>query len=445
MWQRACEMADQTPESRNRYVDLLRALSIGAVVLGHWIMAAPHLAEGLPQLAHLLDVVPWSHWLTWLFQVMPIFFFVGGYSNGTSWDGARAKGQRYPVWLEARMRRLLGPVIPLIALWGALGVAGFGLGIPSGMIQVASQVALVPVWFLAIYLLIVMLVPITRAAWHRFGLASVVAPALLAAANDVLFFAAGLGPLGWLNYVFVWSAVHQLGYAWQDGRLAGQGRTLGLFAVGLAALFALTALGPYPLSLVGVPSETISNTTPPKLPLLALGLAQIGGLLSLEGVARRWLARRTVWRVTVLVNGLIMPVFLWHSTVMMLAIGAIFWLAPGLFGVMPGTAAWWAARPVWVVAFAVATVPFLAVFLRVEERLARLPAGRVALWRLVVGAVLLCGGLALLAAGGVTAPGFLGLDWVAVLAPLVGGTLAGFGLEALLGRSEGDGAVEASA
>jgi len=43
IWQQAADMAQKTPPERNRYVDLLRALSISAVVLGHWLMAAPFL------------------------------------------------------------------------------------------------------------------------------------------------------------------------------------------------------------------------------------------------------------------------------------------------------------------------------------------------------------------------------------------------------------------
>ena len=42
MWHRALWYADRTPESRNRYVDFLRALSILAVVLGHWLISAPY-------------------------------------------------------------------------------------------------------------------------------------------------------------------------------------------------------------------------------------------------------------------------------------------------------------------------------------------------------------------------------------------------------------------
>lgn len=432
-------MAEQTPDARNRYVDLLRALSISAVVLGHWIMAAPHLENGAPQLTHLLDIQPWSRWLTWIFQVMPIFFFVGGYSNGTSWDGARGRGQSYAAWLEARLRRLLGPVIPLILLWGGLGAGGFLLGIGEGMIRIGSQVALVPVWFLAIYLLIVMLVPLSRAAWHRFGVGSIVAPALLAAANDVLFFQGEWKALGWFNYLFIWSAVHQLGYAWQAGRLAGLARTLTIFFVGATALVVLTQFGPYPTSLVGVPSQELSNTTPPKLPLLALGLAQIGLALSLEGPVRRWLARKSVWTATVLVNGLIMTIFLWHSTVMMLVIGAGFWLVPQVFDVTPGLPLWWGLRPLWVLGFFAATFPFLIVFTGVERRISNLPSKGVSIVRLILGAFLLCAGLALLAAGGVSAKAPLGLDWLALALPIVGGTLAGFGPHKFFSTHAGSG------
>ena len=48
MWRRAVWLAERTPEKRNRYVDFLRALSILAVVLGHWMISAPYFADGAP-------------------------------------------------------------------------------------------------------------------------------------------------------------------------------------------------------------------------------------------------------------------------------------------------------------------------------------------------------------------------------------------------------------
>ena len=32
-----------------------------------------------------LDYVSWGRWVTLLFQVMPVFFLVGGYANAVSW------------------------------------------------------------------------------------------------------------------------------------------------------------------------------------------------------------------------------------------------------------------------------------------------------------------------------------------------------------------------
>ena len=78
LWSRARDLAARTPETRNRYVDFLRAASITVVVFGHWLMAAVFVSNGRLQLADTLHLVPWTQWLTWAFQVMPLFFIVGG-------------------------------------------------------------------------------------------------------------------------------------------------------------------------------------------------------------------------------------------------------------------------------------------------------------------------------------------------------------------------------
>src|SRR5215470_6888090 len=89
-WSRAAELADRTPPSRNRYVDFLRAMSMLVVIVGHWLAAAPYFdATDTLTTSHILTVVPWTAWLTWIVQVMPMFFMVGGYANGISWRAAR--------------------------------------------------------------------------------------------------------------------------------------------------------------------------------------------------------------------------------------------------------------------------------------------------------------------------------------------------------------------
>ncbi len=77
-WSRAGELAERTPETRDRYVDFLRAASITVVVLGHWLIAAAYLQDGELRLDSLLELAPRTQWLTWAFQVMPVFFIVGG-------------------------------------------------------------------------------------------------------------------------------------------------------------------------------------------------------------------------------------------------------------------------------------------------------------------------------------------------------------------------------
>ncbi|MFK8028804.1 MAG: acyltransferase [Gammaproteobacteria bacterium] len=434
MWKRAKEMADKTPTERNRYVDLLRAVSISAVVLGHWIMAAPYFEQGSPHMVHLLEIQPWSRWLTWVFQVMPIFFFVGGFSNGVSWDSLRRRNGTYSSWLESRLRRLLGPVIPLILLWCVLGAAGNFLGVHPEMIGIGSQVSLIPVWFLAIYFFIVMLVPWTRRAWHRFGYASVIVPALLAVLGDWVFFYFNFKWLAWFNFLFIWSAVHQLGYAWQAKRLGGLTISLSMAIAGAAALVSLTVFGPYPLSLVGVPGQEISNTSPPKLPILALAIAQIGILLSLEGPMRKWLAGGKAWTATVLVNGIIMPVYLWHSTVMILIIGGLFLIAPGLLGAQPGSEHWWMMRPVWVLVYFVAMIMLLPVFLWLEKASGTTRPRSTPTPAIILGAAAICLGLALLAGSGIAGDGPLGLNFIACLLPIGGAVLI-----TVLGKAKANG------
>jgi surface polysaccharide O-acyltransferase-like enzyme len=434
MWRRALWYADRTPEARNRYVDFLRALSILAVVLGHWLISAPYFDNGSPAYSHLLDLAPWSRWLTWLFQVMPVFFFVGGFSNGISWESALRKQLSYREWFDARTRRLIGPVLPLLVAWGVMVAVAHSNGVSAGMINIGSKVALVPVWFLAVYIMVVALVPLSHAAWKRWGFSSVLIPVGAAALIDVAFFAGDLRSLGWFNYPFVWLAVHQLGYAWHDRRLAGSGVGLPMFAAGILALVVLTHIGPYPLSLVGVPSDEVSNTLPPKLPLLALAAAQVGLVLILEVSVRRWLERRVPWAATILVNGMIMTIFLWHSTVMMLLVGLAFWVMPGVLAQYPNTTGWWLTRPLWILLYTLATIPFLLIFGRFERSSTGGTQRPAAVWLQLLGCVVACAGLAMLALDGVGGDGWLGLRWIPLLMPLIGAGLAGFGPLAVIGR-----------
>ncbi|MFB6619356.1 acyltransferase [Streptomyces sp. NPDC085524] len=357
----ARDIADATPAGRDRYVDLLRVASLGTVIAGHWLMAA--VSSG--GIGNLLAVVPGLQVLTWGLQIMPVFFFVGGFSHALSYRSLARRSDGRPVYadfLRARLRRLLRPTLVFVLVWAALALAvqaaGHGGGVLSGA---ALRMVTQPLWFIGIYLAMVAFTPPLLKLHERHGWAAFAGLAGAAAAVDVLRFALGVPYVEFLNFGFVWLAVHQLGFLRADGRIR---RPALLAAAGLAGAALLVAYGPYPLSMVGMPGEKVSNMAPPTLALLCHGLWLVGAVQLLVEPATAWLARPRVWRGVVAANGIAMTAFLWHLTAMLAVYGAQ--IALGIALPEPATAAWWAQVPVRIAAAAVLTGCLVALFRRFE-------------------------------------------------------------------------------
>ncbi|MGW3518238.1 acyltransferase family protein [Streptomyces hydrogenans] len=349
----ARELAAATPAGRDRYVDLLRVVSLGVVVLGHWLMAAVT-ADGV---GNLLAVVPELQAATWALQVMPVFFFVGGFAHAL----AHRSRPRYADFLRARLRRLLRPTMVFVAVWGAAALVLQTAGADGGLTGVALRLVTQPLWFIGIYLAMVACTPPLLRAHERYGWGAFAALAAAAAAVDALRFAAGVPYVEFLNFAFVWLAVHQLGFLRADGMIR---RPALLAGAGLAGAAALVALGPYPLSMVGMPGEKVSNMAPPTLALLCHGLWLIGAVELLKGPGTRFAARARVWRGVVAANGVAMTAFLWHLTAMLGVYGAM--LGLGVRLPAPATAAWWAQLPLRLAAAVLLTALLVAVFRRFE-------------------------------------------------------------------------------
>ncbi len=226
--------------------------------------------------------------------------------------------------------------------------------------------------------------------------------------------------LRWVNYAFVWLAVHQLGYLWRDRRILGPGQALLWSAGGLAALVFLVTTAGYPVSMITVPGEAVSNSRPPSLALLSLAVFHGGLVISLETPLRRWLKRPLPWTIAVLVNGRIMTLYLWHVTVMILAIGALNLAGgPGL-GIEPDSALWWATRPVWIGLLAVLLLPAMALFGRFEQTSRKGAAASPPAWRSIAGAIAISGALATLALNGIHGGGITGIRVEIVALALAG-------------------------
>jgi hypothetical protein len=341
---------------------------------------------------------------------MALFFIAGAFANATSWRGHAASGGGYGAWLVGRARRLLGPTVPFVAGWTVLAVAaGIHGGVPGDLLGTVGQLVAVPLWFLAVFFLVVAAAPAMLRLHDRYRLRALAGLLAAAVVVEVASRVLGVPLVGWLQFALVWGAVHQLGFFWQDGSLrrAGRGVWAAMALGGGTGLWLVTVvLDWYPVSMVGVPGDARSNNSPPSLALVLLGVAHLGVVMLAHRQLTALLDRRRVWRVTVGLGAISMSSYLTHLTgmVVVLAAAAASPLGPVLLGAEPGSAAWWAARPAWLAAYAIATAPLILWFVRHERgSLARAAAIRRREARsapALAGSLAVCAAMGLLVASG---------------------------------------------
>src|SRR5919204_580703 len=107
------EVEASTPATRDRAIDVIRIVSLVAVVVGHTIMATSTLRDGVFIWNNLLSASPVFQALTWVFQIMPLFFFAGVAASIDSWKPGASWGN----WLMRRCTRLYRPVFYYLAFW----------------------------------------------------------------------------------------------------------------------------------------------------------------------------------------------------------------------------------------------------------------------------------------------------------------------------------------
>lgn len=355
-----------TPPHRDRYVDFLRVCAIGVVVLWHWALSVVHWSAGRWVNPNPLHTVPGGWLLTWVGQVVPVFFLVGGYANAAAWWASRRDGLGVVGYLRRRLRRLLLPVVGFLVVWSAVEALGHALVPGYRGAVVSARMVFTPLWFVGAYLLVVVLTPVTAAAHRRARWLTLAALAATVALADAGRFLADVAVLGWLNTGLVWVFIHQLGYLYQDGWASRLPRRVAAAtaAVAVAALAGLTALPAYPVSMVATVGQERSNILPTTAVIAVVAVLQLAVAMLVRAPVSRWLRRPRVWKPVVAVNSVIMTIFLWHTTALLVVLVLL-----GAAGVRPlarPTAAWWLQRPFWVLAPAVVLVGLVAVFARLE-------------------------------------------------------------------------------
>ncbi|HVV14448.1 acyltransferase [Amycolatopsis sp.] len=388
-------LAERPP--RDRFLDVVRAGAILAVIGQHWLMPVLNYDNGFLTTGNALATPGWAIF-TWLSNVMPLVFFAGGAANLISLR--RAPSPR--AWLAARIGRLMLPVLPLAAVWLGVPVLLLDFGVPEQPLHVAGAIAGQLLWFLGVYLLAVLATPLMVAAHRRFGLVVPLTLAGLAVPVDVARFD-GVPLIGYANAIFVWLAVHQLGFHYIEGKLAGFGRAaaMKLCFGGFAVTALMVAFGPYPTSMIGMPGAAVSNMSPPTAVLLSLAAGQIGLVLALRpqltaladrpaaGTALRWVGAR------------FMSVYLWHMPALVVVSG-ICVIGFRYATPEPGTLRWLAVAPLRLAATGLVLFGLLRVFDRFETH--GTSSSSASTTRLVTAALVGSTGLLGLAARGFTTP-----------------------------------------
>jgi surface polysaccharide O-acyltransferase-like enzyme len=407
--------------ARNLAVDFYRVSGVVLIVLGHWLAGSVTYHDGSFGRQNPLLDQPWTQWLTWIFQAVPTFFLVAGYAAAVSW-GQRRDGMSRESWVRRRLARVLGPSAVYVAVVSAIVVASGTAGAAGSTLEYAGWAVAMHLWFLAVYLIVVSLTPIAIAAQRRWRLLVPVVLASCLVAVDIATLTGHAPYLNWLNYLLCWGLLYQLGIAWQSGQLAGMRSAL-LAAGSGCALWLLIWLGPYPISMIGVPGQVVQNTAPPSAAMLAFGCAQAGLVIALAPAVNSMLRGGAVARVLSRANANVMALYLWHMIpVVIVAVTAY----PA--GLLPqpeeGGAAWWLVRLEWLAVLSVVTAAELALlwwgrrFFAAPLPGINVPTGRWAEPAMLAGALMASYGLALLAAEGFAPDGQF--PWLTALIFAVG-------------------------
>lgn len=363
---------DRTAADRDRAIDGLRALALLAVPTGHWLVGGFTLDPG----GALHNASPLSTFgffapLSWVLQLLGIFFLVGGYSSALSYHRARTRGVSAQSWLGGRLVRLGRPVLGVTAVWALLIGVLSAAGVPEATLRTGATLVVQPLWFVGVYAGVTALTPYCVRAARRLGPWAAAPLFGTVAVVDLLrygpYAAAVPSWLALVNLLPGWLFAYQLGVGWGEGRLGRRGARLLL--AGGAALFAVLLLCfHYPASMVGVPGASRTNSHPPSLLVLALAAAQCGAAVLLRDRLAALLRRPALWAPVVVVNLCAMTIFCWHQTAMLATAvpSTPFGPLPGLT-TAPDSAAWIAARLAWLPVFA-ATLALIALFARRFDR-----------------------------------------------------------------------------
>jgi surface polysaccharide O-acyltransferase-like enzyme len=301
------ELAARTPVDRDRAVDVIRITALVGVVVGHTVMAISIISDRVLIWDNVLATSTTFAALTWIFQIMPLFFFAGAAACVSSWQ----PGANWGGWLMKRCTRLFRPVFYYLTFWAIALTALYPL-LPQHIYEPVAGVSIQLLWFLGAYVLVLAAMPVLSriTTTRRLAAGVAVVYGVVAAVDAVRLNWPAAAALGYLNLA-IWLIPAMIGVAYRRELLTGRvavGTAMALFAVNVALLW----WGPYQLSMVGTGDHRLSNTSPPSLLLAGHAIILSALAVAAAPAITRWARRPRVWWLTAIGNSGAMTLYLWH-------------------------------------------------------------------------------------------------------------------------------------
>lgn len=338
---------------RDRVADLVRIGALGVVIIWHSTLSLFRRGgDGTLSMPNPIGLYPGMWALTWVFQVMPLFFLVSGAVNADSWERHERRGGTAMSFATRRVRQFVAPVIGLVA-FSAIAEAISRLVWHTPFLA-HHLVMFVPLWTLALLLAYAPLTAALHRGWQRYGVTLTVGLVSVVVMSDLVRFSMGSPAADVAKAVStlgVWLTAYHLGWVYRaavrQGRAATKetGRVFTL--VGFVGLVVATNIHVYPRSMVATTTDAMSNLLPTTVPVLALAIMQCGLLLLARPTLVSWMDRPRWWARVAACGDYALDAYLLHMIVVVaLIFGAE---AMGVTFSATPTPLWWVTRPLWLV------------------------------------------------------------------------------------------------
>jgi len=353
------------PAGRDLTLDLARVFCVVLVVFVHILFTGVgRNPDGSLLIEKTVELQSWFNAVTWIANIMPLFFVVGGYAARAGWRSAVAKGVTADAFVRVRLARLARPAVAVFVFFTVVLAAARALRLDPALVDGIAIGVGSPLWFLAAYMIVQALAP-AMMRWHERSGALVLVGLLAAmlAVDAVRFLVVGgmlgiepvppngygLGQeiFGIPNVMFVWLFAQQVGFFLYDGWFARRRwwQLLIVIGGGYALQWGLVSLGGYSWSMLG-------NQWPPTATMAVFAVVQAAALTLLNAPLTALMRLKAAQGIVFLLGSRLMTIYLWHLPVIMVLTGIQLILPLPLPA--PGSPQWWWTR-----------VPFLILVLAV--------------------------------------------------------------------------------